>query len=556
MRRRLWLSIAAAVIGASLLAAAGFASPAKSSGSAASNAPNSTFAGAKKGGTLHINISASDVDYIDPQLSYYVPGWALLYTTCRQLLNYPDKSGKAGTRLYADGASAFPKISRGGRVYTFTVRKGMKFSNGKPITAKNYKFAIERAANPKMASPAGPFMGDIAGWTKANTSGGKVSGVTARGNKLIIRLTAPHADFLSRVAMMFFCPMPTNTPIVAAGVNSFPGSGPYYVSSRVPGRTIVLKKNKFYRGSRPHNVNEIDVNVLTNQDTSLLQTKRGTVDYDLGGHPGTDDASLARQYGVNKKQYFVNPDISTNYFSMNNMHAPFAGNLALRKAVNYAIDRKALIATQGAYAGRPTDQLLPPSLQGYKNASIFPFRSNLSQARSLLKGSKPKVTLFEGGSDIRKARAAALQAQLGRAGISVNITQLATGVMYTRCGTKSEAASGAMDLCDVGWVADYPDPFDFVDVLLNGNNIHDNNNNNYAYLNNAKYNRLMNAANRLVGAKRYSTYGNLDIAISKKIVPNAYWINFNNRDFIGPKTGCWTFQPIYASPDFTLLCKK
>ncbi|TMM29250.1 MAG: hypothetical protein E6F93_10855 [Actinobacteria bacterium] len=275
MRRRLWLSIAACAFGASLLAAAGFASPTQSG-------PQSTFVGAKTGGTLHINISASDVDYIDPQLSYYVPGWALLYTTCRQLLNYPDRSGKAGTRLYADGATSLPKVSRGGRVYTFTLRGGMKFSNGKPITARNYKFSIERAANPKMASPAGPFMGDIVGWNKANKSGGHVSGVIASGRKLIIKLTAPHADFLSRAAMMFFCPMPTNTPIVAAGVNSFPGSGPYYVSSRTPGRTIVLKKNRFYNGRRPHNVNEIDVNVLTNQDTSLLQTERGSVDYDLG----------------------------------------------------------------------------------------------------------------------------------------------------------------------------------------------------------------------------------------------------------------------------------
>jgi peptide/nickel transport system substrate-binding protein len=549
MRRRLWLSIAACAIGASLLAAAGFAKPAASSG------PNSTFAGAKKGGTLHINISASDVDYIDPQLSYYVPGWALLYTTCRQLLNYPDKSGKAGTRLYPDGATSFPKISRGGRVYTFTVRRGMKFSNGKPITAKNYKFAIERAANPKLGSPAVPFMQDIKGWAKANTSGGHVSGVRVKGRKITITLIGPHADFLSRVAMMFFCPMPTNTPIVASGVNSFPGSGPYYVASRTPGRTIVLKKNRFYRGSRPHNANEIDVNVLTNQDTSLLQTERGSVDYDLGGHPGTEDARLGRRYGVNKKQYFVNPDISTNYFSMNNMAAPFKGNLSLRKGINYAIDRKALITTQGAYAGRPTDQLLPPSLVGFKNASIFPTRSNLSQARRLIKGS-PSVTLFEGGSDIRKARAAALQAQLGRAGVKVNISQLSTGVMYKRCGTKSEAASGAFDLCDVGWVADYPDPFDFVDVLLNGNNIHDTNNNNYAYFNSARYNRQMNAANKLVGNKRYRAYGKLDINISTKAIPNAYWINFNNRDFIGPKTGCWTFQPIYASPTFARLCKK
>src|SRR5918911_21491 len=194
MRRRLLFSIVAMAIGAGLLAAASMAGSAKSSG------PNASFAGAKKGGTLHINISDSDVDYIDPQLSYYVPGWALLYTTCRQLLNYPDRSGKRGTRLYADGAVRFPKVSRGGRVYTFTVRSGMRFSNGKKITAANYKYAIERAANPKLGSPAGPFMGDIAGWNRANKSGGHVSGVRVRGRRITITLTHAHADFLSRVA--------------------------------------------------------------------------------------------------------------------------------------------------------------------------------------------------------------------------------------------------------------------------------------------------------------------------------------------------------------------
>ena len=549
MRRRLWLSVAGLAIGAGLLAAAGFASPTRSS------APSTSSSGFKAGGTLHINISASDVDYIDPQLSYYVPGWALLYVTCRQLLNYPDKAAPAGTRLFPDGAVAFPKVSRGGRQYTFTVRKGMKFSDGKAITAKNYKAAIERAANPKLGSPAVPFMEDISGWTKANTSGGHVSGVIAKGNKLIIRLIAPHADFLSRSAMMFFCPVPTNLPIVASGVNSFPGSGPYYVASRTPNRTIVLKKNKFYKGPRPHNVNEIDVNVLTNQDTSLLQTERGTVDYDLGGHPGSQDARLGRQYGVNRRQYFVNPDISTNYYGLNTLRAPFS-SLAARRAVNFALDRKALITTQGAYAGRPTDQLLPPPLAGFKNAAIFPTRAKIATAKKLLKNKSISVDLFEGGSDIRKARAAALQAQLKRANINVTIHQLSTGVMYKRCGTKSEASSGAFTMCDVGWVADYPDPFDFVDVLLNGSNIHATNNNNYSYWTSRKFIRLMNKANKLVGAKRYSTYGNLDINIMKSAAPIAPWINFNNRDFIGPKTGCWTFQPIYASPTFARLCRR
>jgi ABC-type transport system substrate-binding protein len=195
-------------------------------------------------------------------------------------------------------------------------------------------------------------------------------------------------------------------------------------------------------------------------------------------------------------------------------------------------------------------------LVGYKNKSIFPFRSNVARAKSLLGGRNLDVTLFEGGSDIRKARAAALQGQLGRAGIHVDVTPLSTGVMYRRCGTKAEAASGHFQLCDVGWVADYPDPFDFVDVLLNGHNIQDSGNNNYGYFDNAKWNKKLEAANKLFGKKRYNAYGNLDVAISKQSVPGAFWINFNNRDFIGPKTGCWTFQPIYASPDFTLLCKK
>jgi peptide/nickel transport system substrate-binding protein len=537
-------------IGAGLLAAASMAGSAKSSG------PNASFAGAKKGGTLHINISDSDVDYIDPQLSYYVPGWALLYTTCRQLLNYPDKGGKRGTRLYADGAVRFPKVSRGGRVYTFTVRSGMRFSNGKKITAANYKYAIERAANPKLGSPAGPFMGDIAGWNRANKSGGHVSGVRVRGRRITITLTHAHADFLSRVAMMFFCPVPKSLPITAQGVNSFPGSGPYYVASRVPNRTIVLKRNKYYRGSRPHNASQIVVTVLTNQDTSLLQTERGTVDYDLGGHPGSQDARLGRKYGKNRRQYWVNPDISTNYFSLNNLRAPFKGSIANRKAVNYAINRRALIATQGAYAGVPTDQLLPPPLAGFRNAKIFPNSSNVKRAKKLLKNKKLSVDFFEGGSDIRRARGAALKAQLARAGINVNVHVLSTGVMYKRCGAKAEAKAGHFQMCDVGWVADYPDPFDFVDVLLNGGNIHPTNNNNYSYFNNHHYNVLMERANRLVGKRRYRTYGSLDINIMRNATPMAPWINFNNRDFIGPKTGCWTFQPIYASPDFTLLCKR
>ncbi len=444
-----------------------------------------------------------------------------------------------------------PRISRNGRTLTFKVRKSMKFSNGKALTAANYAAAIDRVADPKFGSPAVAFASDIVGFDAVNAGrGSHVSGVTTKGNTITIRLTAAHVDFLSRLAMMFFCPVPKGTPRPAAGT-IVPGSGPYYVSSRTPGRTIVLKRNKNYKGPRPHNANEMDVTVNTNQDTSLLQVQRGSADYDLGGHPGTADAGLSQKYGLNKKQYFVSPQISTNYFAMNNSRGVFKG-VAARKAVNYAIDRTSLIKTQGKFAGKPTDQLLPPKLAGYRPANLFPNRPNVSKAKRLLAGKKPTVDWYEGGSDIRKARAAAAQAQLKRVGIDVKIHGFGTGVMYKKCGTRGEA----FDICDVGWVADYVDPFDFVDVLLNGNNIQASNNNNYAYFNNAKYNRRMNAANKLSGPKRYKAYGNLDVDISKNAAPNAYWINFNNRDFISSKTGCYTFQPVYASPDFTILCRK
>jgi ABC-type transport system substrate-binding protein len=545
MRRRLWLSIAVMAVGAGLLAAAGFASPAGKS------SPSSTGTAAKKGGTLQINLSSSDVDYIDPGLSYYVPSWALLYTTCRQLLNYPDKPAPAGSRLVPDGAVAFPKISRKGTVLTFTVRSGMRFSDGKALTAANYAAAIDRDANPALGSPAVPFFSDIVGADAVTAGHAKhVSGVKVKGNKITIRLKAAHADILSRLAMLFFCPVPKNMPVVASGVNSFAGSGPYYVASRTPNRTIVLKRNKFYKGPRPHNANQIVVSVNTNQDTSLLQVERGSVDYDLGGHPGTADAQLQARYGKNKKQYFVYPTIETNYFALNTRRV-FA-NVKFRKAVNYGIDRLALIKTQGKNSGLPTDQLLPPLIAGYTAAHIYPNRADVKKAKQLLGGKSITATLYEGGSDVRKARGAALLQQLKAIGIKVNYTGFSTGVMYKKCGTKGEP----FDICDVGWVADYPDPFDFIDVLLNGNNIHGSNNNNYPYLNNAKLNHQMALASRLFGAKRYKTYGALDVNITKNYAPMANWINFNEREFISAHTGCYSFQPIYDAPDFTLLCKK
>src|SRR5262249_41926237 len=297
-----------------------------------------------------------------------------------------DKPPPAGSRLFADGAAAFPKVSSGGRVYTFKIRSGMKFSNGVPITAKNYKAAIDRDANKNMQSPAVPFFSDIVGATDAaGNPQTPVSGVKAKGLTLTIHLVKSGPDILSRMAMPFFCPVPApgqkGAPaITSQGVNTFPGSGPYYVAARTPGGPILIKTNKFYKGPRPHNASAISiVAVNTNVDTSFTQVQRGEINYDMGGLPPTAHAGLAQKYGINKQRYFVNAQMGTRYLALNTQR--LFRNTKLRKAANFALDRKGMINLRGAYAGKPTDQLLPANLRGYKNANIYPFRPNFSKAK-------------------------------------------------------------------------------------------------------------------------------------------------------------------------------
>src|SRR5690242_18463267 len=161
MNRRLWLSATAAVIGASMLVAATFA------GAASSKADLS----AKKGGTLRLNMSATDVDYSDPSLAYGTISWQIEFATALKLYNYPDKPKPLGGKIQPEGAAGFPVISKDGKTYSITVRSGYKFSDGKPVTAKNYAFAINRALSKTMQSPAAAFI------DTTNNSGQQTGGI-------------------------------------------------------------------------------------------------------------------------------------------------------------------------------------------------------------------------------------------------------------------------------------------------------------------------------------------------------------------------------------------
>jgi ABC-type transport system substrate-binding protein len=548
MHKRFLLALALAVIGAGLLVAAAFA------GSAApSKASKSGSSEVKKGGTLRLNLSETDFEFLDPALAYDAPGWQILYTTNRPLLNYPDKPGAEGSRLVPDGAAALPTVSKDGKTYTFTVRSGIKFSDGTPITAAAYKRAIERAADPNQASPAIAFLHQVVGADARNENKAKsVSGVTAQGQKLTVKLTQADPTFLAEIAMPFFTAVKPNMPINPKGENVYPTAGPYKIASRDIGRQLVLERNPQYKGDRPANADRIVVSVLTDFAQSFLQTKAGQVDYDIAGLPPTAHQELFNTYGVNKSRYFVNPGVNVFYAALNTSRAPFS-NVNIRKAVNYAVDRPAWVRVGGLLAGKRTDQILPPSMRGFTDAKIYPIKgADPAKAKQLAGGSNAEVTILHTTSPTAIARAQILQFNLRQMGLQPKLKPQPFAVAIKTAGDKH----GDFDMFTIGWLADYPDPFDFINVLLNGDNIQESNNNNYAYLNNPTYNKRMEAAAKLSGNARYAAYAKLDVDLTKNLAPWAAMHNNNTREFISARITNYIYHPVYAAAILNALAVK
>src|SRR3954451_11473693 len=399
--RNIRLSVAALALGAGLmiLAACGGGSDEGGSDTTSSSTTASTTTPAKTGGTMKLNMSNTDVDFTDPTLAYGSASWQLEYATGLRLYNYPDQPKPLGSKLVPEAAQGFPVISDDGKTYTITVKDGFKFSDGTPVTAKNFEYAINRALSPKMQSPVATFITNIVGAQDVlDAKATKATGVTVAGNKLTIKLTEADGGLLAKLGMPFFQAIPTTVPINSKGVNAYPSAGPYYFASRQVGRSILIKKNPHYTGDRPQNVDQFQIDVNTNVNQSLLQVKAGEVDYDMGGLPPTAHSQLASQYGINKEQYQVHPLVETDYIALNTARPAFS-TVAMRQAANYATDRPALLRTFGANAGVLTDQILPPGMGGFKNADIYPVNGpDDAKAKELAAGKCGNLKLWSSNS--------------------------------------------------------------------------------------------------------------------------------------------------------------
>jgi peptide/nickel transport system substrate-binding protein len=545
MHRRLMLSVAMLLVGAGLLAASAVA------GNSGSASPQATDSGqARVGGTFKHSLSV-DIDYVDPALAYYVPSWAIMYSTGAMLLNYPDAPAPRGSRLTPEVAAGFPRIARNGLTYTFQLKNSYRLSNGQRVTAANFVYAINRDLNRRMNSPAQPFIEDIVG-AEAVIAGraSRATGVRAIGRYgLQIRLTRRAPDLLARLAMPFFQAIPTNLPINSEGVNApVHTAGPYYIARWERNRQVVVNRNRFYRGPRPHNVNSIVVDIGLPLETIKLNIDRGVTD--TGDIPPAAHAELGRRYGVKKGspgRYFANPAPTILYLAMNHDRNLFGGggngNLRLKKAVNYVIDRQAMLTQRGAYAGVVNDQYLPPTMRGFRNLAIYPRRPNLSQARSLSSGQT------RGGSGVFYCsnRAPApqtcqiVQANLRNIGLNMDIKQFPRATQFELTGRRGEP----FDLTLEGWHMDYFDPYDFI-FLVDGTTIRPNNNVNFSYFNSAAYNRKITRAKTLVGTERFRTFSNLDHDLVRNAAPLATYASPNDRHYVSSRVGGYYYHPVFT----------
>lgn len=506
------------------------------------------------GGTLRINVSRNDL-FTDPGRSYDTTSWSLLYTTQLLLMNRPELPGKAGAVLYAEAATSMPAVSTDGTIYSFRIRPGLRFSDGTSVTAAAYRRAWERNLSPKMGSPEGvndQFQNVIVGAKAFNDGNARtIRGITAHGLILTFRLTKPNPTFVAYLAMPWFGAVKTDMPYTSTGVTtSYPSAGPYYIQSRVVGQAVVEARNPYYHGPRAANPDRIVWATNTDQATSLLQVEAGEVDIDALGPPAVSLAQLASRYGINKRRFFVGPTSCLGFWALNTSRPPFS-NVAYRKAVNWAIDPAAMVRVLGKYAAQRTGQILVPGIPGYNPYHLYAFRgADLSQARHYAPNGIPGTVVVVHDlltADINIAQV--VEYDLNRFGVKTKDVGLPSSVYGETVGTRG----ADMDMAIAAWCADYSDPFDFINVLLDGRSIRAKNNLNSSYLNDPSLNKAMDSAASLTGTARAHAYASLDREIMTRYVPWIPYAIYNGVFLVSSRIRNFIYNPYFGTPDYNAL---
>jgi peptide/nickel transport system substrate-binding protein len=467
-----------------------------------------------------------DFASLDPALAQTQQAWELEYATCAKLLSYPAVGGYRGTRLVPEVATSLPHVSADLRTYAFVIRRGWRFSNGEAVTPRSFTRAFERARSAELVSPARSYLREVSGWK-------------VRGDTLTIRLRAPAPDFVQRLAMPYFCAVPDWAPSEQS--DTLPSAGPFAIDRYRPGRSLVLRRNPYYRGPRRPTLERIVYRFGSFASQIRLQLEDGEADY--GVVTPSAFAALAQRFKGDKRHLFVVQQPIVAYLALNTERPLFKDNPWLRRAVNYALDRPALVRLFGPQGAIPSDEYLPPGFPGYQARHVYPVDGpDLAKARALARGhlrGGHAVFLACGTQDCAE-RAIVVAAALKKIGLSVRIDT--SPGQFTLAGVRGTA----FDIADVITRPDYGDPYGLVDKLLDSRVIRAVGNSNISYFASPQVNRAIDAAQQLSGVARERAYGRLGIEVARTDAPLAAYAVLNARVFVSTRVRCITYQPVYG----------
>jgi oligopeptide transport system substrate-binding protein len=474
--------------------------------------PERAAGGVPAGGTAESGASApahprlqlgfrDNVRSLDPAIGYDTYSSAFIHALFLGLVDYDYEEG---TKLVPALAERWEE-SADRRTYTFHLRPGLKFSNGRALAAADFKYAIERVLRPATKSPGADFFRGITG-AKAFQDGkaADVGGLRAPdAATFVVQLDAPNPVFIYTMALTFAAPVPKEeVERAGADFQQHPvGTGAFVLREWKPGQSIELARNpNFYRSDRPR-VAAVRARMQLEESVQMLQFENGNLDV-LATVPAADYPRIKRDPKW-QKALLEAPVPTTWYLGMNTQMAPF-DRLKVRQAVNHAINRDALLRLLNGRGVKATS-ILPQKMPGHQpGLDLYPY--NPEKARQLLREAGLAggftTTFWVISRDDTMRVAEGVQADLETVGIHAQIKPAVLASYLTAIHT-----ANTTPLFHGGWYADFPDPSGFLDPLFNSNQIKPVNSNNSTFYRNPKVDALLDRARSMpLGEARLDLY--------------------------------------------------
>ena len=416
----------------------------------------------KQGGQMVVTYK-DDVSTLDPAIGYDWQNWSMIKSLFDGLMDY-----EPGTSTLRKDLAEDYTISDDGKTFTFKLRKGVKFHNGREMTAEDVKYSLDRVTNPATQSPGAGFFGSIKGFDKmADGSAKSLEGVTVVDPYTIkFELTRPDATFLHVMAINFSFVVPKEeVEKWGADFGKHPvGTGAFKLGEWTLGQKLVFERNKDYWNAGLPKLDQITFEVGQEPVVALLRLQKGEVDVAGDGIPPAKFLEVKND-PTYAKLIVEGGQLHTGYVTMKTTMNPF-DNVKVRQAVNMAINKDRIIRIINGRAV-PANQPLPPTMPGFAK-DYEGYKYDVEGAKRLLAEAGLadgfETELYVYNTDPQPRIAQAIQQDLAAIGIKAEIKSLAQANVIAAGGEPDQAPmvwSGGM-----AWIADFPDPSNFYGPIL------------------------------------------------------------------------------------------